>query len=154
MISLYILGAILLLLLVGVILAPLLEREPPDRDLEDLPPEERYEATLEALRELEFEYQTEKLSDEEYRRLRAHYGRLALGAEEEMEGDVEGAEEEVAAAGSSGGRAPAPATGGREDATPAGATAAEDRRPCDACGGSVPAGARFCPRCGEDQGEA
>lgn len=153
MISLYILGAILLLLLVGVILAPLLEREPPDRDLEDLPPEERYEATLEALRELEFEYQTEKLSDEEYGRLRAHYGRLALGAEEEMERDVEGAGEEIAAAASSGAREPASATGGGEGATPAGAAAAEDRGTCDACGGSVPAGARFCPRCGEEQGE-
>ena len=154
MISLYILGAVLLLLLAGVILAPLLEREPPDRDLEDLPPEERYEATLEALRELEFEYQTEKLSDEEYRRLRAHYGRLALGAEEEMEGGIEGAEEEVAAAASSGARAPEPATGGGEGATPAGSAAAGDRGTCDACGGSVPAGASFCPRCGEEQGEA
>lgn len=140
MTALYLLGAFLVLLLAGVVLAPLVEREPPDEELEELPPDERHEAAVEALTEVEFEYRTDKLPEEEYRRLRSHYGRIALAAEEAMERD-----------GSAGGE------GGAGDA---GAAAAADgaRRgdganasppACPGCGARVPEGARFCPACGE-----
>lgn len=143
MTALYVLGALLLVLLAGVVLAPLLEREPPDEDLVDLPPAERKEAAVEALSELEFEYQTDKLPDEEYRRLRTHYGRIALEAEEEMEA----------------GRRTAGGDGAPEAEAPGGAGARSPRAAggdggaCPDCGAQVPAGARFCPRCGARQAQ-
>lgn len=143
MIALYVLGAILILLLVGVILAPLLEREPPDVELEDLPPPDRYQGALEALREVEFEYQTEKLPEDEYERLKARYGRIALEAEEALS---EGEAEEARQAARS--EAPATATApGRDGGSSSGA----ELRACGDCGEMIPVTARFCPRCGESQ---
>lgn len=130
--ALYLLGGFLVLLLAGAVLAPLVEREPPDEELEELPPGERHEAAVEALAELEFEYRTDKLPEEEYRRLRSHYGRIALAAEEEMEGD---------------GSAAGAASGPGEATSP---------RTCRGCGDRVPEEARFCPACGgrlEDEHE-
>lgn len=124
MTALYLFGAFLVLLLAGVVLAPLIEREPPDRELEELPPDERREAAVEALAEVEFEYRTDKLSEEDYRRLRTRYGRIALAAEEEME----------AAAGEAG-------RPGSDGARAAGS--------CPGCGSAAPGGARYCPGCGE-----
>lgn len=126
MTALYLFGAFLVLLLAGVVLAPLIEREPPDRDLEELPADERREAAVEALAEVEFEYRTDKLSEEEYRRLRTRYGRIALAAEEEMEA----------------------ATGGAE-AGGSGSDGARTAGSCPECGSGAPDAARFCPRCGE-----
>lgn len=117
MTALYLLGALLLVLLVGVVLAPLLEREPPDEPIEELPPEERREAAVEALGEIEFEYRTDKLPEEEYRRLRTYYGRLALAAEDEIEVD--------------GARAGPPACPECESRVPRGA------RFCPACGSEL-----------------
>lgn len=83
MIALYLLGAVLILLVTAALLAPLFVDRQPDVELEDLPPSERREAALEALREVEFEHDTGKLPDREYERLRALFGRTALEAEEE-----------------------------------------------------------------------
>lgn len=136
MTALYLFGAFLVLLLAGVVLAPLIEREPPDRELEELPPDERREAAVEALAEIEFEYRTDKLSEEDYRRHRTHYGRIALAAEEEMEGD--GPE--------TGGEAP---PSGTAEAGGSGSDGARTAGSCPGCGSKAPDGARFCPRCGE-----
>lgn len=135
MTALYVLGAFLLLLLAGVVLAPLVEREPPEGSLEDLAPRERREAAVEALSELEFEYRTDKLPEEEYRRLRTHYGRIALEAEREIEGDTGRTGERRAGAG---------AAGTRGDDGPGS---------CPACDRRVPRGARYCPACGARQRE-
>lgn len=89
MIALYVLGALLLLLLVGVMLAPLLEDARPAVALDELPPDERREAALDALRDVEFEHETGKLDDAEHRRLRTHFGRAVLEAEEAMTGTVD-----------------------------------------------------------------
>ena len=126
MIALYVLGALLLLLLVGVMLAPLLEDAEPAVELDQLPPAGRREAALEALRDVEFEFETGKLDEGEYRRLRAHFGRAVLEAEEAMTGSVE-------------------ADPSAEDGTPADVETAY----CTACGGDLRPGGRFCPACGE-----
>lgn len=128
MIALYVLGAILLLLLVGVTLAPLLEDDRPPVELDELPPAERREAALEALRDVEFEHETGKLDEAEYRRLRTHFGRAVLEAEEEMTGTVE--------------TAPSAEGDGGEGA-------ALEAVYCTACGEELRTGARFCPSCGE-----
>lgn len=135
MIALYVLGALLVLLLVGVMLAPLLEDARPALDLDELPPRERREAALEALRDVEFEHDTDKLDEAEYRRLRTHFGRAVLEAEEAMAGPAE-----------------RPAAGTPEaDAGGEGAAGgpALETACCTACGGELRAGARYCPACGE-----
>ena len=85
MTALYLLGAILIVLVLGVMVAPLFREEGPAEELESLPPAERREAALEAVGDLRFEHETGKMSEEEYRRLRTHFGRVILAAEEEME---------------------------------------------------------------------
>lgn len=140
MTALYVLGAFLVLLLAGVVLAPLVEREPPDEELEELPPDERHEAAVEALAEVEFEYRTDKLPEEEYRRLRSHYGRIAIAAEEAMEGG--------GPAGGAGGAVDAGADAAADGAR-RGDGADSSPRTCPGCGDRVPGAARFCPACGE-----
>lgn len=154
MTALYILGALLLVLLAVVLLAPLVEEEEGDVALEDLPLRERREAALEALREIEFEYATEKLPEDDYRRLRARYGRVALEAREALEerGSLPAGAGE-ARAGASGREAGArpgdDAAAG--DGTDAEGGAGAGRKPCVSCETSMRADARFCPRCGARQ---
>lgn len=150
MIAIYLFGALLVVLLVGVTLAPLLEQERSDVRVEDLPARERRELALEALRELEFEHETGKLGDGEYRRQRARYGRLALDALEELEtaeADGSGAADEA-------GR-PADATGPETDEVErdpeSGDGASRSGEPelrCPSCAAVGRAGSRFCARCG------
>lgn len=131
MIALYVLGALLLLLLVGVMLAPLMEDAEPAVELERLPPGDRREAALEALRDVEFEFETGKLAEGEYRRLRAHFGRAVLEAEEAMTGSSEGNPD--------------------GEAGPSGEVTTAY---CTSCGGELRPGARFCPACGEPRAGA
>lgn len=150
MIAIYLFGALLVVLLIGVTLAPLLEQERSDVRVEDLPAQERRELALEALRELEFEHETGKLGDDEYRRQRARYGRLALGALEELEtaeADGSGAAEEAGRSAEVTGPEPdeiAPDPGSGDDATRSG----EQELRCPSCAAVGRAGARFCARCG------
>ena len=82
----------------AVIFAPMIEarwREGKDGDSAT----DRKDAAIAALRELEFEYQTNKVSDEDYATLRARYARQALAARDDLgevdvlrrDGDVGGA---------------------------------------------------------------
>lgn len=50
----------------------------------DLGPAERRDAAIEALRQLEFEYRTEKLSEEEYRAIRDRLETEALAARDAL----------------------------------------------------------------------
>lgn len=86
---------------------------------------ERLEGALEALRALEFERETGKVSDEEYGRLRARLEIDALRARD--------------AAATAGGRA---GTGER-------AGTRKTDRACPACGRALRGSERFCPSCGE-----
>lgn len=129
MIALYLLGAVLVLLVMAALLAPLFVDREPEIELEDLPPGERREAALEALRELAFEHETGKLPDGEYEVHRSRLGKVVLEAGERSAAEAPPAE----AAGPAGeARAAVEETGGE----------------CDACGRAVPPGASFCPGCG------
>ena len=136
MIALYLLGAVLVLLVTAALLAPLFLDREPEVELEDLPPAERREAALEALRELAFEHETGKLPDEEYESLRSRLGKVVLEAEE-----AAGAGE--AAAGEAGGAV----------ASERSAAVREAVSTCRHCGRELPPGASFCPGCGRPAGE-
>lgn len=136
MTALYVLGAILIVLVVGVMVAPLFQDEGPVTEMEALPPGERREAALEAVRDIQFEYETGKMDEEEFRSLRAHFGRVALEAEDELEEAGESVPE-------AGGAPPAEAA--------AGDSADADGGACPECGTEVRVGSRFCPRCGTRQ---
>ncbi|MFQ5747555.1 MAG: hypothetical protein ACE5HF_10110 [Gemmatimonadota bacterium] len=85
MTAVYVFGGILAILLIAVVVAPLLERPATEPPLEDLGPSARRDAALRALRELEFEYQTGKLTREDYLAARRTYGRAALEARDRIE---------------------------------------------------------------------
>lgn len=107
-------GLLVLLLVLGLVVGPLLEREPVS-DEGDAPPEARQDAELEALQEVEFEYETGKLSEEDYRELRTRHARAAVEARREAQaerGDGSG----EAPAGTGG----ATAEGAADGAAPAG----------------------------------
>ncbi len=83
MYAVYIFGSIMAILVAAVIFAPIVEgrwREGTDGSSAA----ERKEAALGALRELEFEYQTGKVSEEDYGTLRARYAREAIAARDAL----------------------------------------------------------------------
>lgn len=130
MIAVYVFGGILAVLLGAVIVAALVEREaPPETGPESA--RARLEAALEALRWLEFEYHTGKLTEEDYVRLREGYAREAVAARDAL-------------------RREEAADGGERAATPG-----ADSARCPACGAPAAPGARFCGDCGAGlRGEA
>lgn len=83
MYAVYIFGSIMAVLVAAVIFAPLIEgrwREGKGGDSAA----DRKESAIAVLRELEFEYQTGKVSDEDYALLRARYAREALAARDNL----------------------------------------------------------------------
>ncbi|HKK28288.1 MAG TPA: zinc ribbon domain-containing protein [Gemmatimonadota bacterium] len=128
------LATVLVALIVSVVATAVRDRADTEMD-EGLPtPEAREREALEALRELEFDYETGVVTEEEYRRRRPVLAREAVDAHEASGGAGEppGGAREAAA-----GRAGA----GREAA---GAAPAE----CPSCGAALKPGANFCARCG------
>ncbi len=90
MYAVYIFGTIMAVLVAAVIFAPLIEgrwREGKDSDSA----QERKEEALANLRELEFEYQTGKVSEGDYGILRARYAREALAARDDLGETVDAA---------------------------------------------------------------
>jgi hypothetical protein len=87
--SVYVFGGIMAILVAAVIFAPLVEGR--RRGGEGVPDSagQRKEHAIEALRELEFEYQTGKVSEEDYGRLRSRYAREALAARDELGETIE-----------------------------------------------------------------
>ena len=77
-------GSILALLLTVIIWSAVRAGADTGADLE---PHERRDAAIEALRELEFEYRTGKLSDEEYGAIRRRIEREAIAARDETPSD-------------------------------------------------------------------
>lgn len=125
----------LAVLAVCVVVASVREGEPTDPEGKGAPPGERREAAVEALREIEFEYRTGKLEEEDYRELRERYGTAAVRARRE-----EAAEEEHAAPEANSEAASEAAPSGRRD---------ETARSCPSCASPARPGARYCARCGE-----
>lgn len=90
MTAVYVFGAIMAILVLAVVFAPLVEDRLRGGAGGDSPEDRKREA-IDALRELEFEYQTGKVSDEDYARLRARYARAAISARDEL-GEAIGSE--------------------------------------------------------------
>ena len=85
MIAFYVLAAMLLALIVAVITAAVRGASfDAQRDAEALDP--RRQLLFARLADLEFEYQTGKIGEEEYRQLREPLARAALEARSELEG--------------------------------------------------------------------
>ena len=82
MTAVYVFGGIMAVLVLAVVFAPLVEDRIRGRSGDS--PEERKQDAIEALRELEFEYQTGKVSEDDYARLRARYAREAIAARDEL----------------------------------------------------------------------
>lgn len=78
MTAVYFFSVILGVLLVAVLVAPMLDTPSTGAPARD--PEARLNAALEALRDLEFEYQTGKIDEDDYRALRSEYAAAALAA--------------------------------------------------------------------------
>lgn len=135
MISVYLFAAVLAILAVCAVVASAREGEPTDPETEGASPGERREAAVEALREIEFEYRTGKLEEEDYRELRERYAAAAVRARRE-----EAAESERAAPEATSEAASETAASGRRD---------ETDRSCPSCASPARPGARYCARCGE-----
>lgn len=83
MYAVYIFGAIMAILVAAVIFAPMIEgRWMAGKDGDSAA--DRKDGAIAALRELEFEYQTGKVSDEDYALLRSRYARDAVAARDEL----------------------------------------------------------------------
>jgi rubrerythrin len=96
-------------------------RRTPSRE-EELQARKRH--ALSAIRELEFDYQTGKLSDEDYRSLRSRYEKEAVDAMKGLDGLGKGGRKLRTRKGEEGGLI------------------------CSSCGEEVPSRSRFCPNCG------
>ena len=129
-------GLLALLVAVGLLVSPLLEREPTPAD--EASPEDRRDQELEALREVEFEYRTGKLSDEDYRELRARHGQAAVEARRQAEAGAE----------SSGAKGSEAVEGQTADEDVEDSPAESEPRSCPDCGAETRPHARFCSRCG------
>lgn len=115
MYAVYVFGTIMAILIAAVIFAPMIEGRWRQGKGEGAgSPEERKDAAIAALRELEFEYQTGKVSEEDYATLRSRYAREALAARNEL--------------GETAGESTCPSCGSR---------LREDAKFCTACGGAV-----------------
>ena len=144
--SVYIFGIIIAVLFIsGLVVAPLLEDEPADPNSPDgdASPEDRREAALDALEELQFEHETGKLSDEDYRRLKNKYARAAVEARREEEEGVGGRGGPAADSGEAAERATTAAGGEQPEGTGAPVH-------CPECGTEAGADARFCGQCGTE----
>lgn len=140
----YLFGVMLALLLAVVLASVLKDREEdswPDGEPE---PEALRDAALEALRGLEFDYQTGKVPEEEYRALRRRYGSMALEARRKL---AAGRDEPDPT------EAPEPAAEREPEPPEATAEPEPDGSFCSACGTAVRPTDRFCGRCGARQPE-
>jgi cytochrome c-type biogenesis protein CcmI len=117
--AVYFFAVILFVLLAAVLVAPLLDRQPRSRGVAD--PEERLGEALEALRELEFEHETGKIDDEDYRTLRAEYAAAAIAARD---------------------------AGATVTAEAGDRRRSDEGSACGVCGAPTAPGAKFCSRCG------
>lgn len=153
---------------VALVLQPLLAGRvaaPAGDDAEPVAIEESESPKIQALlalREIEFDRATGKLSDEDYAVLKAKYSRAAIEAMKLEEGrDAAGggdsleAAEEVVRRFRQRGRAACPDCGPRPEAVAVYCSSCgrkldqPDAKPrCWSCGAELPAGARFCAGCG------
>jgi hypothetical protein len=151
-------AAVVGLVILGLVLQPLFKSSaPPPRPLEPIDPEETPKGiALTALKEIEFDRETGKLSDSDYQLLKAKYTAAALNAlRQESEQAPDDIEALIAAkvralrsasapTSSNAGPRPEPdaifcSTCGRR---------LPDRSSCDRCGATLTPDSRFCEGCG------
>ena len=116
-------GGILVVLLVTIIWAAIRSGEDTGASLGAA---ERRDAAIEALRDLELEYRTGKLREDEYRSTRGRLERAAIEARD------------------------AAARGPATDPAPPPAKAPPTLRPCPECAAPLTGDEAFCPTCGFD----
>lgn len=116
-------GGILVVLLATIIWAAIRSGEDTGASLD---PAERRDAAIEALRDLELEYRTGKLLEDEYRSTRARLERAAIDARD------------------------AAAQGRPTEPSPTPAKAPPAPRPCPECAAPLTGDEAFCPTCGFD----
>ena len=139
-------------------LSPELAPVPPDPfDTEET---ERSRA-VEALREIEFDRATGKLSDDDYAALKARYTTLAVQAmrqERAAEPDDASLEAMIAARRHGGPASGCPTCGPRPESDAAFCSSCGLRLPtgrfCSACSAALPVDGRFCERCGAEAAES
>ena len=78
MTAVYVFGVILAILIAVVLISPMLEKG--EAVGSSSAPSDRLDLALDALREIEFEYQTGKLGEEDYQSLRSRYAADAIAA--------------------------------------------------------------------------
>jgi hypothetical protein len=117
-------------------------------DADDDPTAARKELALAALKEIEFDRATGKLSDADYEKMLARYTKEAVEALREAEAPGGNAPVPVAA----GATAVAPAAGVADDAIERliadARQAGRGRKYCTSCGALLEASGRFCVECG------
>lgn len=116
-------GGILVVLLATIIWAAIRSGEDTGASLG---PDERRDAAIEALRDLELEYRTGKLREDEYRSTRARLERAAIEARD------------------------AAARGPATDPAPTPAKPPPSPRSCPECAAPLTGDESFCPTCGFD----
>ncbi|MDQ7842379.1 MAG: hypothetical protein QN141_03715 [Armatimonadota bacterium] len=116
-----------LLILWPLFAPPRNDEEPPAP-----PPETKSRAALLAIKELEFDFATGKIAEDDYLTLRRRYEARAVEALQ----------------------APPPPPQISDDDLEAEIRAARSRRLCASCAAALPAGARYCPSCGAAVGKA
>ena len=126
MIAVAVFGAIMAMLLAVVVVAPIIEEgrrsKPQTGDEAAL----RLERALDALRRLQFDYETGKLDEEDYAELRGEYAAAAISARDELAS-----------------RAP---QDGQAQAESDGAVVGPAN--CSACGTMLAPSVQFCTHCG------
>jgi hypothetical protein len=129
---------LLLIAAVAALIAAPLVRPPAEDPPAALPTDggtdARRRAALAAIKELEFDYATGKLAEDDYRMLRRRYEARAAAV--------------LAEASAQPPRSGAARPAATDDALEAEIRAARRRRACPSCGGRLPGAARFCPSCG------
>ncbi|HKK08076.1 MAG TPA: zinc ribbon domain-containing protein [Gemmatimonadota bacterium] len=139
------LATLLVALIVSVVASAVRDRAETDEE-EGVPTAEaREREAIEALRELEFDYETGVVSEEEYRRRRPELAREAVDAHQDA-GPAGVAAPDAASGPARAGEAAA-AEAGEAAAAEAGEPAAAPAH-CTSCGAELRRGARFCARCG------
>jgi hypothetical protein len=146
-------GAALAVAALAYVLFPLFDVVTPLRSRLTGPPVAPPESAIDALREIEFDRATGKLSDEDYASLKATYTRSALVELRSRQGDAEAADSAIRGPERSVEAEPAP----NGEAAPAAVDPAEAavlryrsiRRSCDTCGPRPEPDPAFCSSCGK-----
>lgn len=150
-------AGVLGLTVLWLVLSPFLTGSAPARTIIEPPlPEEtaRGQALL-ALKEIEFDRETGKLSDDDYEMLKARYTSRALEAlrEDDRPDGAAAAAVRVAARGDTAVAAVCPTCGPRPEEDAAFCSSCGTRLPtgrdCRGCGAAVAPGAGFCESCGQ-----